>query len=64
MAALGLVLHKPHKLAYEEFAQVTRAKGYSPYDFQLASSWWFTVARQKASTGDTSLLQKLNNNNG
>jgi predicted Zn-dependent protease len=51
--------NKDYTVAAEEFAKATRAKGYSPYDFHLASSWWFTVARQKASTGDTSLLQKL-----
>jgi hypothetical protein len=51
--------HKDYKLAAQEFAKATRAKGYSPYDVQLASSWWFAVARQKASAGDTSLLQML-----
>lgn len=54
--------NKDYKLAAEEFAKATRTKGYSPYDFQLASSWWFAVARQKASTGDTTLLQKLGEN--
>jgi Zn-dependent protease with chaperone function len=54
--------HKDYKLAAEEFAKATRAKGYSPYDFHLASTWWFTLARQKASAGDTSLLQKLHSN--
>ena len=54
--------HKDYKLAAEEFAKATRAKGYSPYDFHLASSWWFAVARQKASAGDASLLQKLGGN--
>ena len=54
--------NKDYKLAAEEFAKATRAKGYSAYDFQLASSWWFAVARQKASAGDTSLLQKLSDN--
>jgi Zn-dependent protease with chaperone function len=51
--------NKDYTLAAQEFAKATRAKGYSPYDFQLASSWWFAVARQKASAGDTSLLQML-----
>ena len=54
--------NKDYKVAAEEFAKATRAKGYSPYDFHLASTWWFAVARQKASAGDTSLLQKLGGN--
>jgi Zn-dependent protease with chaperone function len=54
--------NKDYKLAADAFAKATRAKGYSPYDFQLASSWWFAVARQKANAGDTSLLQKLSDN--
>ena len=54
--------NKDYKLAAEEFAKATRAKGYSAYDFHLASSWWFAMARQKASAGDTSLLQKLSDN--
>ena len=54
--------NKDYKLAAEEFGKATRAKGYSPYDFHLASSWWFAVARQKASAGNTSLLQKLHSN--
>nr|WP_315490670.1 M48 family metalloprotease [uncultured Rhodoferax sp.] len=54
--------NKDYKVAAEEFGKATRAKGYSPYDFHLASTWWFTLARQKASAGDTSLLQKLHNN--
>jgi len=54
--------NKDYKVAAEEFAKATRAKGYSPYDFHLASTWWFAVARQKASAGDTSLLQKLSSN--
>ncbi len=54
--------NKDYKLAAEEFTKATRAKGYSAYDFHLASSWWFALARQKASAGDTSLLQKLSDN--
>ncbi|QTN27813.1 M48 family metalloprotease [Rhodoferax sp. AJA081-3] len=54
--------NKDYKVAAEEFGKATRAKGYSPYDFHLASTWWFTLARQKASAGDTSLLQKLHGN--
>jgi Zn-dependent protease with chaperone function len=54
--------NKDYKFAAEEFGLATRAKGYTPYDFHLASSWWFAVARQKASAGDTSLLQKLHGN--
>ncbi len=47
------------KLAAVKFAAATRAKGFRPYDFQIASSWWFAVARQQSAAGNHSLMQKI-----
>ncbi|MES2947716.1 MAG: M48 family metallopeptidase [Pseudomonadota bacterium] len=47
------------KAAAEKFAAATRAKGFRPYDFQIASNWWFAVARQQSAAGNHSLLQKM-----
>lgn len=41
------------------FEKATRAKGLTPYDFHIVSSWWFQRAKERAARGDMSLLQKL-----
>lgn len=42
------------------FIKVAKEKGLSIYDFQIVNAWWTQRAKDKASQGDKSLLQRMN----
>lgn len=41
------------------FEQAAKAKGLSPYDFNIVSSWWMQAAKQRAAQGDMSVYQRI-----
>lgn len=42
------------------FNKAAKDKGLSAYDFQIVNAWWTQRAKDKASQGDKSLLQRMN----
>jgi hypothetical protein len=62
-----VALHKAHQEAARggpdavaAFGKAAKDKGLSLYDFQIVNAWWAQRAKDRASQGDRSLLQRMN----